>query len=536
MSRSGARNALVLTVLGLTLLAGAVRLHGLAGPDGRLDRDEAKLALAADGVLADGLPLLPSGRLYTRGLLTSYLIAGSFAVFGRSDFAARLPSALAGALLVPVVFLLGRALGGSAARQPSGEAAYAGLAAGAFVALAPPLVAWSRIAWLPSVFLLLFTLAAFGCYRGFVEGRAGWQVAGAVFFCLGLLAYEFSVLLLGAVGLYLGLQLARRRWDWYRGRPTLAALGLLLGGAALFVALALALRAGTLAGPLSEVKGYVAPVPDLDGVGFYLATLLEDYPILTAAALLSVPLVGRANPGGTLFLGGLLGLAFLVPSLVLQAKFEPRYILPSLPLLAVLAAAGAVQLARLVGGRAGAGSAARAALPPLALLAVFSPALASDGREAMERFGEPPPGPTWLQSLGELEVRPDDLVLTEGPERALFYLGRVDFHIYTSTEFRIGADGLGYERYSYQAPDAIRSIYTNSALLNREGDFERLVEQPNPRRTLWVLGQEDRLRRLANRMDAELYSSLFRSAGRRVRADDNWILLRLTLPRRVQPE
>ena len=38
---------LLLVVLSLTVLAGAVRLHGLAAPDGQLGKDEAKLALVS---------------------------------------------------------------------------------------------------------------------------------------------------------------------------------------------------------------------------------------------------------------------------------------------------------------------------------------------------------------------------------------------------------------------------------------------------------------------------------------------------------
>ena len=62
---------------------------------------------------------MPSCRVYTRGLLNAYLIGGSFALFGRHDFAARLPSVLAGTLLVPVVYLLGQAFSsGGRGRSP----------------------------------------------------------------------------------------------------------------------------------------------------------------------------------------------------------------------------------------------------------------------------------------------------------------------------------------------------------------------------------------------------------------------------------
>ena len=36
----------------------------------------------------------------------------------------------------------------------------------------------SRSAWLPSIFLLFFMLSVLCLYRGFVERRGGWQIAG----------------------------------------------------------------------------------------------------------------------------------------------------------------------------------------------------------------------------------------------------------------------------------------------------------------------------------------------------------------------
>src|SRR5688500_5357939 len=107
--------AQLVALVALMALAASVRLAGLAAPDGRLNIDEARTVVAADGVLQSGYPLLPSGRIYTRGILNSYLVAPSFALLGRHDFAARLPSVIAGVLLVPAVFLLARALGGGAA-------------------------------------------------------------------------------------------------------------------------------------------------------------------------------------------------------------------------------------------------------------------------------------------------------------------------------------------------------------------------------------------------------------------------------------
>src|SRR4051794_28388052 len=178
-------------VLLLTVLALAVRLNGLDWRDGDLSTDEARLVLAAKGVLTTGLPILPSDRVYTRGLVTIYATVPSIALFGVHDWSARLPSIVAGALLVPAVFLLARATSGTV---PA-------LAAAVFVALAGPLVAWSRQAWPPATFLLLFTLTAYAGFRGFVRDEPRWQGRAALGFLVTMLAYELAMILPAGVGL-----------------------------------------------------------------------------------------------------------------------------------------------------------------------------------------------------------------------------------------------------------------------------------------------------------------------------------------------
>src|SRR5215217_5835286 len=156
-------------LLVLVAMAVAVRLNGLDWRDGDLGTDEARLTLAAKGVLATGLPILPSGRLYTRGLVTAYATAPSIALFGVHDWSARLPGIVAGVLLVPAVFLLANAVAGTV---PA-------LAAAFLVVVSAPLVAWSRQAWPPATFLLLFTLTAYVGYRGFGRDEPRWQLLAA---------------------------------------------------------------------------------------------------------------------------------------------------------------------------------------------------------------------------------------------------------------------------------------------------------------------------------------------------------------------
>jgi 4-amino-4-deoxy-L-arabinose transferase-like glycosyltransferase len=510
------------------MLAGVIRLAGLAVPDGQMDTDEARLALAADGVLRSGLPVMPTGRIYTRGVLNSYLIATSFALFGRSDFAARLPSVVAGALLVPVVFLLGLRLGGAAA----------GMATASFVTLAEPLAESSRSAWFPSLFLLLFTSSAYCCLRGFVERRGAWQVAGAGLFCLAVLTYEFALLLPAGLGLYITLRAARGDWGWHRGRATWWALGLMLGGLALLASLALALRAGTLAGPLGEVQTYVSPKPELDGLGFYL-DLFSDYYVLIVVALLGAPLLARSRPRGLTYLGALLALSLLVPSFVIQVKTQPRYALSMLPLLAVVAAAATLRLIDFTGrlapavrrgegyrskGAVSAGSAkrGRSGWRVPALLVVFGLALHRDVPVAAHHLQPSTTGVTWLEVLQQQGLQPTDLLVAEAPTIVHFYLGRDEFYVHPDDN----------ERYVYQAPGALRSIYTDSALVSERGDFERLVERPYAGRSVWMVSRRGRLQQLMNRIDPSLWPSLVRSADQVLETRDGWVLVKVTLPRR----
>jgi len=108
----------------LCVLASALVLPGLGGA--RLWADEGDTAVFARTILARGLPYAWDGRTFTesdRGLrlnddlvmvgtpwLPFYATAASFAVLGKSAFAARLPFALCGIACVALLYLLVEAL------------------------------------------------------------------------------------------------------------------------------------------------------------------------------------------------------------------------------------------------------------------------------------------------------------------------------------------------------------------------------------------------------------------------------------------
>ena len=77
------RTRVVVAAALVLMLAGCwVRVAGLPAVQGTMGRDEARLALAARGILAHGLRSSRTASLYTRGLLPAYLEAATFAVLG----------------------------------------------------------------------------------------------------------------------------------------------------------------------------------------------------------------------------------------------------------------------------------------------------------------------------------------------------------------------------------------------------------------------------------------------------------------------
>lgn len=496
------------TVLVLTLLALAVRLHGLDPRDGELSTDEARLTLAAQGVLHTGLPILPSGRLYTRGLVTMYATAPSLAIFGPHDWSARLPSIVMGALLVPVVFLLGRAIGGTVP----------GFAAAAFIVVCEPLVDWSRHAWPPSAFVLLFILTTYACYRGFVWAEPRWQVWAALGFLATVLAYEFALILPLGLGLYLAVRALRRDLAWWRGRETLATLGIAVVALGVFAAMGLALRAGTMAGADAEFRHYYALDLSPNGLGFYQRQVWgETLPllILVVAGLVWRRTIERTVPPGLGLLLSMLLVAMLVPTVVIQDKQEVQYGLAALPLIGLLGAWGVAALAQ--GRHAGPGPVNALIAVGIAVLA-FGMVLREDV-SSIFRTEQPSTEPTWIDYLKGRGWQPGDLVLAEAPLVTQLYLGRSDFYIHPE----------GYERYAAWDGSVARSIYTPSVLLHQAGDFERLVAGPNAGRTLWVIGRDERLPRLTRQMDPALWQSLQAASGT-TRPRRDWWVMRVELP------
>ncbi|MBA3884375.1 MAG: glycosyltransferase family 39 protein [Acidobacteria bacterium] len=156
----GNRRITVYALVAMLLAAGTVlRVVNLGAPafccDEFFDVFAARSWLAGDGYRVPG-------REYTRALLMTRLTAGSFALFGESEWSARLPSVLFGLATLPLVYVAGRWWFGRVA----------GLVALGLTALSVHAIDVSRFARLYSLLTLLLLGCALAVYRG-LEGRGG---------------------------------------------------------------------------------------------------------------------------------------------------------------------------------------------------------------------------------------------------------------------------------------------------------------------------------------------------------------------------
>jgi hypothetical protein len=145
---------------------GNVGLHG----------DEETMAMAVMGIVRDGAPHLPSGMFYPRGMTQLYLMAGSVQLFGESEWAFRVPSALCGVLVIWLSWLAGRRF-----LRP-----YWNLAFAASVALLPAMIVYSQTARM-YIFLLAAVAAAMVCIFAWERsGRLGWLIGAVVALVIGI--------------------------------------------------------------------------------------------------------------------------------------------------------------------------------------------------------------------------------------------------------------------------------------------------------------------------------------------------------------
>jgi 4-amino-4-deoxy-L-arabinose transferase-like glycosyltransferase len=321
-----ARNNIWISVAILFAASVLIRLVGL----NHLPRnDEFYTSLAASGWLADGVPRIADG-IYDRAQLYTMLVANFFRVFGDSLIVARLPSVIAGSLLVVVVFAWTRAVAGV---LPAWIAAL-------FLCLSPLSIQLSQYARFYTLQALMFWLGAVGIYA-LVENRHRWRtslpIAAGAGLCLALAFHLQPLTTIGFIGIsaWLGLFIALP-WLWaQRSHPRRLWL-IVAAGALVLVAGALVFIESGIAEHLWQ-RYREAPLhalPRSNQVWFYQLELIERYPVLWPIFPFLALAAIAARPRPAVFSCCIFVVAFAALSLAATKHFN--YIFFSLQFLFVL--------------------------------------------------------------------------------------------------------------------------------------------------------------------------------------------------------
>lgn len=172
----------------LIAVGASVRFWGLG--DVGLHGDEETMGMAVRHILIDGRPILPSGMFYPRGLTQLYLMALSVSIFGESEWALRLPSAVCGVVLIGLTYVIGRRF-----LRPHWN-----LALTATVTFLPYLIVDSQTARM-YVFMVTAITASMACVFAWERtDRIGWLAAAAVLLVVGI---DMQLLAVAAVLMFL---------------------------------------------------------------------------------------------------------------------------------------------------------------------------------------------------------------------------------------------------------------------------------------------------------------------------------------------
>jgi 4-amino-4-deoxy-L-arabinose transferase-like glycosyltransferase len=306
---------------------------------GELDWDEANVAWEAKNILANPW-LLPFQRHnwqawgvthpYTKWF-TPYVTAVAFALLGESEFTARLPSTIFGSLSLLMVYLLASKL----------YDRKVGLLSAFLLAISSFTVVLNQEAKWDTLLTFFILLSAYLSYSWAAERRKGYLVGAVVSACFASFTKETGLFF---AFLLIGFQMVTwRGLDWLRERETYVAA---------VVAAALALPAAL--GAYMVKYQYYRGVPGEPG-GFLVEAI-----ILTAANVFMMPLwvfflfllvcllsLYETKRRADIFVLAWILLIYISATLPVE-DFYPRYILPAVPALYILACRSALSLPQLI--------------------------------------------------------------------------------------------------------------------------------------------------------------------------------------------
>jgi 4-amino-4-deoxy-L-arabinose transferase-like glycosyltransferase len=468
MSRGGDRRVIPLVLL--VLIVAAIVVRWLYIQHISLFFDEFTSLWAARTILQRGVPLFPSGNLYTHGLLFNYLEAPLLWAFGLEETLLRLPSLFIGVGTVVIIFFIGRRLFSEELGMRGAESA--GLVAAAAVAMDPEAIAWGGRVRMYALLQLLVLLAVYVFYLGAIADdrpRLRWLALGLL--VAAMFTHAEAALLLPALALAL---LAARGLRWSL-RPSvvgpfllgMAGFAAVVFGVDLAKALGLNLAEASHLEAIHEVRPYLAlPTSNLlSGLRSFAPAFLDPWrlPFILLAVAGLIYLFrrpGRRSPLLYLYLVLAVALGELI-FLAGPTWQVPRYAYMLLPLLWLIA--GGV-LAKWLQPRPAWWSAV-AALALAAFVGVVGYRTAFTQEWGYDQAFR------YLQEVWQ----PGDTVLTTNPPASALYLDQGDYY----------AMQFGYEEYVMPDSDGMLvDRWVGAPLLDT---VEQLRERLSSSSRVWLV-------------------------------------------------
>jgi len=510
-ARNLATPLLLVSLVGLLLIALWLRWRYIQSIS--LYVDEFTTLWAAKRVQQLGAPIMPSGVLYTRGLLASYVEALFLTLFGFSYTVGRLPSLLFGLATIVATFLIGRRL----------WSARVGWLAAVGLTLLPEAIVWSSRARFYAqlqFFVLLLVWAAFAMTAGPAstsKRMTGKEWLFVTLFILALFSQEETLLLYPSI--LLGL-LLWRGWRYFRQPSVWATHAICLAALIVRYAVEKIGQPGYFE-TIQAQRPYVGLIFDLRGAWAAYAPLLIGWERLpwTLGALLAIvialatlPKVGwrlsqlpRSQQATLFFALQFLFVLSVILALVGTSWREGRYLFLVQPLWLLTGAAGAIWLLdRLLGSPrwSGVGTVVLTGL----IFALLLPKASAVLEQQVEGYD---------QALAYLvEARqPGDVVLSPQPPACALALGACDYY----------ALQRGYEEFVIQRDGVLIDRWTGSKLLNTTQQLEAALRRaPHT----WLITDSFRLatRYEADfvRMVVEQFDLAFEERGVMVLRADGW--------------
>ena len=477
--------------------------------------DEYLTVRAAQRILAQGVPLLPSGNFYSHGLWLSYVEASVIGLGGTAAWLLRLPVVLFSTAAIPLAWWFGRRIVQRSTPDPqrgggAGSPA-AGLVAAALLALAPEAILWGgRVRmYAPLQFFVLLATVVFYFWVVREQDRPLCRLLFVLATWGALFSHAEAMFLLPIWGLW---ALGQRGWRWCL-RPanllTFALSGLSAVVEILLRRIGPPVQARVAAGVLEPMqRQYLAVALDWPGMQKALApvfmtparlplTLL----ILGGAVYLLLAHGLKLRPGTAGERRALAYLyALLLPTLALLLFAvdpewkSPRFTVMLLPHVFLIAGVLLAWLGRwlVTSGlgqrparadlRAWAGATAAVVL----VVVVSWPAAAAAARESVPAYD-------WAFEYVQEHQQPGDVVITFLCPAAFFHLGRCDY-------LAIPADFSGF---AVQKDGRWVSGWDEVPILDSASGLNQVLDEA-PR--AWFVVDEGRFR---GRYDAEFQQAVW---------------------------